>query len=226
MPTSVTMEGTPTTALAGIVRDAFDAAINHRVTVDPGVLAMPGMSGRTYRAFVNDLMARLAPDGRYLEVGAHAGSTLCSAISGNAVRAVTIDNWSQFGGPRELFFEHLARFGGASDVRVIEEDFRKVDYASLGTFNVFLFDGPHEEVDQYDGVILAQPALDRVHVLVVDDWNRDHIRRGTRRGLAALSIDIPYVVEIRTTQDGSHPEVAGAESEWHNGYLVAVVEKR
>jgi hypothetical protein len=220
------MEHTTVPAPIGHVKRALEAAALGESPLDPAVLAMPGMSGRLYRTFINTLIRRLAPDARYLEVGAHAGSTLCAAISGNAVRAVTVDDWSQFGGPRDVFLDHLARFRGEADVRLIESDFRQVDYAAIGRFNVFLFDGPHRDVDQYDGLRLALPAMDRVHVVIVDDWNRGHIRRGTNRALDELPLDVLYKVEIRTTLDGSHPAVYGPESDWHNGYMIAVVEKR
>ena len=64
------------------------------------------MSGRRYRLFVNAFLSGLQ-DARYLEIGAWAGSTFCSAIYGHAVRAVAIDDWSEFGGLRETFFANL-----------------------------------------------------------------------------------------------------------------------
>jgi len=46
------------------------------------------------------------------------------------------------------------------DFRFIESDFRAVDYSAIGRFNVYLFDGPHQEQDQYDGIMVARTALD------------------------------------------------------------------
>ena len=57
------------------------------------------------------------------------------------------------------------------DFRFIEGDFRRTDFNSIGRFNIYLFDGPHEEQDQYDGIMMATPALDRRVILIVDDWN-------------------------------------------------------
>jgi hypothetical protein len=61
------------------------------------------------------------------------------------------------------------------DFTVIEKDFRQVDYSSIGKYNVYFFDGPHEEQDQYDAVI-AQPALDLTYILIVDDYNYSKVR--------------------------------------------------
>ena len=48
--------------------------------------------------------------------------------------------------------------------------------ASLGTFNVYLFDGPHAYQDHYDGLVHAAPALTRQFILIIDDWNWEPVR--------------------------------------------------
>jgi hypothetical protein len=110
----------------------------------------------------------------------------------------------------------------------MECDFRSVDYGSIGKFNIYLFDGPHGEVDQYDGIVIAQPALTETFFLVVDDWNWRGVRVGTLRGLAASRCQLECAIEVRTTLDDCHPPHpghAGKQTDWHNGYLIAVVRK-
>jgi hypothetical protein len=212
-------------ALADSVRAALRAAWLSAPTLDPAVLALPGMSGRRYRQFINTLVGAVALP-RYLEVGVWAGSTLCAALAGNRVSALAIDNWSEFGGPKAAFFHNVAQYRGAgADVHFIEGDFRAVAYDRIGRYNIYLFDGPHLEQDQYDGVALAQPALDNEFVLIVDDWNYEAVRAGTRRAVTALGLTLDFAAEIRTTLDGSHPAVAFQNSDWHNGYLIAVARK-
>ena len=89
---------------------------------------MEGLSGRRYRAFINNLIGAL-PGPRYLEIGTWARSTLCSAIFGNKVEAVAIDNWSLFGRPFGRFFANLAAFKGSANVSFLERDFRQINYA-------------------------------------------------------------------------------------------------
>jgi hypothetical protein len=108
---------------------------------------------------------------------------------------------------------------------VIESDFRSVDYRRIGRFNIFLFDGPHEERDQYDGIMLAQPALDDHLTLIVDDWNWRQVRLGTFRAIVDGGWSVEASIEIRTTRDNTSPKVEGKESEWHNGYFLAVLRK-
>ncbi len=214
------------TPLVSSVQLAFSEALAGKSAIDERALRIGGMSGGRYRRFINNLV-RNTPDPRYLEVGAWKGSTLCAAINGNSVRSTVIDNWSQFGGPRDKFIANVVQFKTPKAyVNIIEQDFRKVNFAELGTFNIYLFDGPHEAVDQYDGIVIAQPALDHEFVLIIDDWNWSQVREGTFKALNDLNLGILFALEIRTTLDNTQPALIGWESEWHNGYFIAVMERR
>lgn len=207
------------------VKAALMRAMDDQSALDPAVLDIPGMSGSRYRRFVNNLVASL-PDPRYLEIGSWAGSTLCSAINRNAVRATAIDNWSQFGGPKDIFMQNLQAFRtGKAYVNFIENDFRQVDFPNLGPFDVYLFDGPHEVQDQFDGLAMALPALDPAFVFIVDDWNWAAVRDGTNAALKACNLTEHYRLEIRTSLDDTQPPHHGPTSHWHNGYYVGVLTK-
>jgi len=199
-------------------------ALDHKLP--PAVYQMEGMSGRKYRYLVNTLIA-LTPDARYLEVGSWAGSTACSAMHGNALAITCIDNWSEFGGPKDVFLENVRACANEHmRFNFIESDFRAVDYGAIGRYNVYLFDGPHEAADQADGVLLAQPALDDSYTLIVDDWNAPHVRQGTIEALQKLGGPVVCGIEIRTTKNDTHPTVQRQHSEWHNGYFIAVCKKK
>jgi hypothetical protein len=102
----------------------------------------------------------------------------------------------------------------------IEQDFRAVDYNRIGPFNIYFFDGPHAEKDQYDGVMIAQPALAGPFILIVDDRNWRRVRIGTFRALADARCRLQAAIEIRTARD---PGLDG--SDWHNGYFIGVINK-
>src|SRR6266851_2596205 len=162
-----------------LVKHSLEHALANIGSLPDFVRAIDGMSGQKYRTFINDLVGSHS-DARYLEIGSWGGSTATAALYGNSVKALCIDNWSQFGGPRATFFANIERvLSPAVDFRFIENDFRRVDYTSIGHFNIFLFDGPHKERDQYDGIMVARPALEKSFVLIVDDWNWRQVRLGT-----------------------------------------------
>ena len=218
----------PKSELASLVERTFSTSWTSESSGKDAILELEGMSGKRYRLFVNALIAGLR-DARYLEIGVWAGSTFCSAIYGNAIRAVAIDNWSEFGGPREIFFVNLARFRGENaNIEIIESDFRQVEFARLGKFNVYLFDGPHQEQDHFDGLRVALPAMDERFIFIVDDWNWSSVRSGTLSAISQLGLSVEFSISVRTTLDGSHPDHDGFNAkttDWHNGYFIAVLKK-
>lgn len=210
---------------AQLLGKALDLALNQESPLPADIRAIEGMSGQKYRALINHLI-RNHPDPKYLEVGSWAGSTAAAALCGNTLKALCVDNWSEFGGPRDAFFENIGKVRTDKiDFNLLESDFRKVDFGAIGPFNVYLFDGPHAEQDQYDGVALAQPALTPRAIVIVDDWNWRAVRVGTFRALADTNCRVEAAVEVRTTLDDSHPEIDSTRSDWHNGYFLAVVSK-
>jgi Methyltransferase domain len=217
------VETTAGNPLVGPVSAALTQAIAGRGRLAPEILRLDGMSGRKYRIFINNLVG-MVDDPRYLEIGVWQGSTLCAALYRNRVRALAIDDWSQFGGSRAGLLANLRRFRGEAAVSLLDRDFRAVDFAAIGKFNLYLFDGPHGGQDQYDGVTLAQPALDRQFVLIVDDWNWRQVRAGTLQAVSDLDLRLDFAAEIRTTLDDTHPPpaAAGPQSDWHNGCFIAV----
>lgn len=212
--------------LAAKMQDAWFAAIAMDFKIPDSIRYMDGMSGKKYRYFINNLVG-LVDDARYLEIGSWAGSTACSALFGNKVTSTCIDNWSEFGGPKDAFLQNIEDVK-SSDINFtfIEQDFRKVDYNKIGKFNVYMFDGPHSEQDQYDGVAIAQPALDDTYILIVDDYNGHNVRAGTERAIKDLNLNVIASIDIMTRSDNEHPIISHQHSDWHNGYLVALVSKK
>jgi hypothetical protein len=215
---------------AKIIRIAFDKAIQEETKLPDWIISLYGMSGKRYRIFINNLIENVQ-DARYLEIGSWSGSTACSAVYGNKVSSVCIDNWTQFGNVRTEFVKNIENTIKKEDengVELYEKDFREVDYTDIGKFNVYLFDGPHEVEDQYDGLKYALPALDDTFIFIVDDWNDPRPREGTEKAIEDLGIKVIYSMQIRTSNgvDQVYPEVVLQDSHWHNGYFISVCKKK
>jgi hypothetical protein len=231
----VATESLPAICLAGdfsaspmgrLAKKALEKALAQDSCVPQVIRDIEGMSGQKYRSFINNFV-RSFVDARYLEIGSWAGSTVTAALCGNRAKALCIDNWSQFGGPKSDFFSNIELIQSADiEFRFIEQDFRTVDYGSVGIFNIYLFDGPHNEVDQYDGIMLPQKALSTTHMLIVDDWNWFQVRVGTLQALKDANCKIECSIEIRTTLHNEHPQVFGKHSDWHNGYFIGIICRR
>jgi hypothetical protein len=214
----------PTNGFAALVRTAFDRALAGEGKISPEVLGIRGMSGKKYRRFINNLLEAI-PDPRYLEIGVWQGSTLCSALFENEITATCVDNWSEFDGPFDKFLTNLAKFKDQSRVTFIEKGYREVDFHHLGLFNVYLFDGPHEYQDQFDAIMMADPALEPSFVLIVDDWNWEEARCGTMDAIRKRDYLIDYMIEVRTSRDNQLPHLRGEKSDWHNGYFIGALRK-
>jgi hypothetical protein len=212
--------------LSEAVRTAFQDAMAMRGRLDDESFKVHGFSGKKFRLFINNLMHDV-PDARYLEIGLYHGASFCAAIAKNRLTALGIDNWTEFGGKRAHFDANLEKFRtDGANIRILEQDFRKVDYAGAGKFNILFYDGSHTEKDQYDGVMFPQPAMEDTHIMIIDDWNWEKVRNGTFRALADAKLNIDYSIEVRTTfNNETLPLVNGSNSEWHNGCIVAVLSR-
>jgi hypothetical protein len=223
MTNIVTLHGDWSSVEAKRLKTAFDKAEANDHKLPEYITTMSGMSGKMYRALINNLI-ETTPDARYLEIGSWKGSTACSAMFGNTCKTVCVDNWSEFfmgSHAKEDFHKNTDQtVTDKIDFTFLEQDFRTVDYSALGKFNVYLFDGPHDEQDQYDGVMIAQGVLDDTYVIIVDDYNWEKVRNGTMRALTDLGHTIVAHIDVRTNSP-----VDCERSDWHNGYFIAVVKK-
>jgi hypothetical protein len=210
---------------ARLLKHSFDRALNDESPLPSEIRDIDGHSGQKYRAFINNLV-RSCPKPRYLEVGSWTGSTATAALSGSCASALCIDNWSWYGDTKDQFLQNIKKvLSDEIQFKIMNSDFRSGDYGSIGKFNIYLFDGPHKEADQYDGIVIVQPALTETFFLIVDDWNWRGTRVGTLRALTASRCELECSIEVRTTLDGSSPSLQGKQSDWHNGYFMAVIRK-
>ena len=198
------------------VKQAFKNAKADTSKITTEILAMDGMTGKKTRHFYNNLLSM--EDARYLEIGTWKGSSVCSGMCGNKATVVCIDNWSQFGGPKDEFLVNFNKYRGENTASFIEQDCFTVDISQLPKFNIYMFDGDHHEHSQYQAIIHYYPCLDDVFIFIVDDWNWSQVRTGTFKAFKELNLQVVYSKEIST------PDNCFAET-WWNGIYVAVLQK-
>ena len=208
------------------LRKAYEQSMALNTKVPRWITLMEGMSGTKYRYLINSLLESMQ-EVRYLEVGSWKGSTVCSAMYGNSGKAICIDNWSEFGGPKTDFLTNIQKVvTEKTEIEHIEEDFRKVDWTRLPKSNVYLFDGPHQEIDQIEGITFALPALEDSFYLIIDDYNFPEVRKGTQTAISQSGLHVHCALEIRTTQNDKISTFYRSNySDWHNGYYIAYVSK-
>lgn len=178
-----------------------------------GLLGMPRMSTMAIAAVINRAVTAMPAGQAFVNVGVWNGYTLLAGMAGNPeADCVGIDDFSQFGGPREEF---LHRFEGARSQRhaFFEMDYRDY-FAGVHDrpIGVYLYDGEHSYDNQLRGLVAAEPFFADGCVLVVDDTNLEEPRQATLDFMARHEDRYEILADVRTG-DVRHPTF------W-NGLLV------
>lgn len=206
---------------------SYRAAEDKKSKIGDDILSLPGMSGAYTRHFYNNICSM--PNTRYLEIGSWKGSSIAAAMYGNTMDiCVAIDNWSEFGGPKDEFIHIFERYKGNNNARFIESDCwnsELIKSLEPYKFNVYMYDGYHSEQAQYDALIKYLPCLDDTFIWIVDDWNAPEVRNGTFRAIQDSGVNVIWKQETRSTWDNTHSEMNLAKSTWWNGIAIFVIQK-
>ena len=173
-----------------IIDNAFENAENNISKITNDIITMDGMTGTKTRHFYNNLLNY--NDARYLEIGTWKGSSVCSAMCNNKATVVCIDNWSQFGGPKNEFLVNFEKFKGENKAIFIENDCFKIDVSTLPKFNIYMYDGDHDHENHNNALMHYYTCLDDIFIYIVDDWNWVDIRNGTYEAIKKLNLKILY----------------------------------
>lgn len=165
---------------------------------DNKVLALDGMSGTMTRHLYNNLCSFRHTNDKttaYLEIGCFKGSSTISSLYQNDCVATVIDNWSEFGGPKDAFHTNMKHFlkDKFSDdyIQVLNEDsFNLHTEPKFKPYDIYLYDGNHQVQSQEKAITdfwkyLADPCL-----IIVDDWNWTCAKEGTNKGLEKVNANV------------------------------------
>jgi hypothetical protein len=200
-----------------------------KIPTDSPILSYQGMSGIKTRHLYNNLLSLDSPM-FYLEIGTWYGSSSISALFNNHnVSATFIDNWSQFQGNKDVLVSALDTYKTPdSSYTLIENDCWKVDVSDFNTkYNIYLYDGPHEESDHYNALVHYFDALSDTFIFIVDDWNWWNVRHGTHRAFSDTNVEICFMHEIFMSPEDligfpNHP----GKNTWWNGVAIFVLQKK
>lgn len=213
------------------VKACLEASFNGKSKLSRKVLRLDGMSGKKTRHLLNNICS--LPDCVYLEIGTWKGSTFVSALYENSTisQAVGIDNWVQFGGPKDVFLGNCRRFLRNVYNRCIEGDCFSINKTALfsAPVNVYFYDGGHEEIDQEKAFTYYNDILAPTFIAIVDDWNWDWIRKGTFQAFEKLHYQVVYECSLpqRTALDPlPNPKGESDKKNWWNGVYIAVIKKQ
>ena len=97
-----------------------------------------------------------------------------------------------------------------------------LDILRPNTYDVYLYDGCHEQESHENAIVKLWPYLAKKAVVIVDDWSDDEewqcVRRGTEAGFAKVGANIIDKFELGTR------EKSDFDGYW-NGCAIFVIEK-
>lgn len=201
----------------------LDMSLFNRVT-------LCGFSGESFRHFMNNM--GVLEGLRYLEVGAYCGSTFLSLLYKNTDSVdfvYAVDNWSEFNlegsHSRETFYRNLNfLLPEFKKLKVIEADCFSFDKSLIDhKINFYFYDGPHSEEDHYNAFVYYDDLFEDKFVTVIDDWNSEKVKRGTRKAFEELGYEIIASWEIDTSDKPDWSE--NPDVNWWRGVYICVIDK-
>jgi hypothetical protein len=152
------------------------------------VMDIHGITSNKVRCFLNNICSI---GGNYLEIGVFRGATFCSAIYGNDIHAIGLDNFASPNlmpmgvsqklatylkqnidtPPQEDFINNVKRFGVTGKIDVYKTDYTTFDYSQLPKLDIVFYDGDTRFHDQYVTLKKVVPQFNKQTILIMDDWN-------------------------------------------------------
>lgn len=202
------------------LKNAVATAINTTIPtqVDEKILSIKGFSGKEYKQFSNRLLS-LPIVKNYLEIGVWYGSTAIAGLKGNTnkLNYWVVDNFSQFGSPKQDFLNNWNdNIGG--DPNLIDEDCFKINLQQKGIkdIDVYFYDGDHEEKDHYLALQYYYESMADSFIYLVDDWCWPKVQTGTFRAIQELNLKVEMHVGFYGYENSNG---------WWNGCGVFVFKK-
>lgn len=186
-------------------------------TCPDSVITMDGMSSKKCRCFLNSIGRNFI---KYIEVGTWKGSTLFSAANPMMNELVSIDNWSEFNGPKADFQANCELYKDLlpANFKVIEKDFREVTELKLDNYDCLFYDGNHTEQSQRDAICYLNKFMTGSFIYMVDDYAWPEVKAGTQRGIKDAGLEVVWEHELQS-------KTFNDPDNYWNGILVSVLRK-
>ncbi len=166
---------------------------------------MPRMSSLAIAALIAEAVRRMPAEEVFVNVGVWQGFTLfCGMVANPAKTCIGVDNFSEFGGPRDAFLKRFLKY------RTDCHHFFDMDYEAYfsevhqGVIGFYIYDASHAYVDQLKGLQVAEPFFSKDCIIMVDDTNWQEPRQATYDFMASSSLKYKVLLDVKTRHN-CHP---------------------
>jgi hypothetical protein len=208
------------------VNEAVNNAYNNTSKITEDILNIEGMTGNKTRHLYNNI-CNLYTNATYVEVGTWKGSSFISAMYKNtSINGISIDNWSEFGGPKDEFYKNINTYLNNNEkVNIIDKNCWDIHMNDLGkSIDVFMYDGGHSYEEQKKAITYYHSFFSKYCIIIIDDWTCDWVRvkEGTMDGITEMNLKIHLSIEIPLVNTNNHH--TGGDTFW-NGCGIFVCER-
>ena len=157
------------------------------------------MSTFAIGAIINRITSQIPDDESFVNVGVWHGFTFLSGIIHNSKKCIGIDNFSQFGGPREEFLKEFVKYRTGNHTFVemdYEEYFAKTHQETPIGF--YIYDGHHSYENQLKGLQIAEPFFSKDCIILIDDTNLPEVEKANLDFITQSSNSYRILLDTKT----------------------------
>lgn len=173
----------------------------------------PRMSTLAIAALINEAVTIMPQSSVFVNVGVWHGFSFLSGLINNPEKTcVGVDNFSEFGGPKDYFMERFMRVKSSNHFfhdMDYKDYFRDVHKDSIG---FYFYDGNHSYENQMEGLKVAEPFFCPGCIVLVDDTNWAEPYQATMDFVKSSQDSYRTLLDVKTKHN-CHPTF------W-NGVLV------
>ena len=208
--------------LAGPVGTAVTNAENSVSNITSELVGMKGHTGLLVRHLYNNLAA--IPNTTALFVQPYTGDGVCSALNGNSVTVVTVNDVTMYPTNMQALAANVDLFKGSNTVTLHDADWARMDLSGLPIINVVAYHGSNEAGRVNAALTRYLPVLANEFVVVINDWSISQTRDWLNTFITDNGITVEYSKDEGDLHEGVDPPVANPTG-WWTGVHVAVLKK-
>ena len=165
------------------------------------LLNIESMSTYAIGHIINQICKNLKKDELYVNIGVWKGFTLISGMINTNCNVQGVDNFSELGGPKDIFLDNFNKFKITDkhkfyefDYKVFFKNFEKMN----SKINFYFYDGEHSYKNQYDNLEIANNFFVKDTIVLVDDINFEEVEQGTEDFIRKNSSKFRLIKKIKT----------------------------
>ena len=160
---------------------------------------------------INHICKNIKKDEIFLNIGAYRGFTTVCGMIDTVCTVHSVDNFSEFDGPKDIFFKNFNLFKGENHF-FHEKDYELFFNNWNNPIKFYIYDAHHSYDQQYKNLIIARDFFVKDTVIYIDDYNVDAVENGTKDFLSKYPNEFEIIKEIKTPFN-THPT-------YWNGFIL------